>query len=148
MAKFEMELPTDVIEDIEKVYFNTDKIFGGMTKAAAKMVKAQVQANVPKNFYTQKNGKGGTIMKCLKVTRTYKTPTDDGINTKVGFYGYFTNQDGKKTPAPLVCNMFEYGTSKRKFPKHPFLRKSFNPSAIKATMLAEQKKLSGGILDE
>lgn len=140
MARFEMDLPDDVIKEIESVYFDSDKIFGGMTKAGAKVVESQVRANVPSGF------RGSNIMRCLKVTKTYKTPTDGGINTKVGFYGYFENKNKKLTPAPLVCNVFEYGSTK--FPKKPFFRRSFSKSAITAAMLAEQKKLSGGLLDE
>ena len=78
----------------------------------------------------------------------YKTPSDDGINTKVAFYGYFTDEDGRKKAAPLVANVFEYGRSGLPFPKHPFLRKSFRKSDIEQAMLKAQKEASGGILDE
>ena len=62
--------------------------------------------------------------------------------------GYFKNENGKETPAPLVANMFEYGSRKRKYPKHPFFRKSFKRAQIMKAMEDAQKKLSGGILDE
>jgi hypothetical protein len=88
------------------------------------------------------------MMRCLKITKTYKTPSDDGINTKVGFYGYFENEDGKTVPAPLVANVFEYGRSTSTFPKQPFLRKSFKKSEIEQAMLKAQKQASGGLLDE
>lgn len=142
MAKFIMELPNEIIKDFDKVYKNSEEIFGGMTKAGAEVAYSNIKSNLPDHF------RGSTIMNCMRVTRTYKTPSDDGINTQVGFYGYFTNEDGKKTPAPLVANMFEYGSSKRKYPKHPFLRKSFRKNEIEKAMLAAQKKLSGGLLDE
>ena len=87
------------------------------------------------------------MMKCLKVSKVYKTPSDDGINTKVAFYGYFTNEDGKRVPAPLVANVFEYGRSTSPFPKHPFMRKSFKKSDIEQAMLKAQREASGGILD-
>lgn len=140
MAKFNMELPTEIMKDFEKVYKDSEKIFGGMTKAGAEVVYSNVRNNVPASF------RGSNIMNCMKITKVYKTPTDDGINTQVGFYGYFVNEDGKRTPAPLVANMFEYGSSKRKYPKHPFLRKSFNKNQIEKAMLEAQKKLSGGLL--
>lgn len=142
MAKFTMELPTEIMKDFEKVYSNSEKIFGGMTKAGAEVAYSNIRSNVPASF------RGSNIMNCMKITKVYKTPSDDGINTQVGFYGYFVNEDGKRTPAPLVANMFEYGSSKRKYPKHPFLRKSFNKKQIERAMLEAQKKLSGGLLDE
>lgn len=140
MAKFELELPNDILKDFEKIYGNTDKIFGAMTKAGAEEVEKNVKANVPESFKKSK------IMKCLKVTKTYKTKTDDGINNKVAFYGYFINHNGVKTPAPLVANVFEYGSSK--VTKKPFMRKSFKKKQIEKAMLEAQKKASGGLLDE
>ena len=103
-----------------------------MTKAGAKVVLKNIKANVPNSFH------GSNIMKCLKVTKSYETPSDDGINTKVAFYGYFENKQGKRVPAPLVCNVFEYGRSNRQ--KRPFLRKSFNNAEIEKAMLQVQKK--------
>ena len=79
-------------------------------------------------------------MGCLKITKTYKTRSDDGINTKVGFYGYFQNENGVETPAPLVVNVFEYGRSGKSFPKKPFVRKSFNKAQIERAMLRVQEK--------
>lgn len=139
MAQFEMQLPKEILDDFKKIYDNSDEIFGKMTKAGAEVVMNNIKSNVPASF------KDSNIMKCLKITKTYKTPTDDGINTKVGFYGYFMNHNGVKTPAPLVANVFEYGTSKQI--KKPFLRKSFQKQKIEKAMLDEQKKASGGLLE-
>ena len=142
MARFQLELPEDVVKEIKKVEENYDKIFGGMTKAGAEVAMNNVQSNIPSSWV------GSDIMNNIKLTKTYKTPSDDGINTKVVITGYFTNKEGKKTPAPLVANMFEYGSSKMKYPKQPFFRKSFRKKQIEAAMLQAQKELSGGLLDE
>lgn len=142
MAKFTLELPTEIIKDFEKVYNNSEKIFGGMTKAGAEVAYSNIRNNIPASF------RGSNIMGCMKITKVYKTPTDGGINTQVGFYGYFVNKEGKRVAAPLVANMFEYGSSKRKYPKHPFLRKSFSKNQIEKAMLEAQKKLSGGLLND
>lgn len=140
MAKFKMDLADEVIKDFKKIYDNTDKIFGEMTKAGAEVVKQNIQVNIPSSFRTS------NIMKCLKVTEVYKTPSDNGINTKVAFYGYFKNHLGKVVPAPLVANVFEYGSTKVR--KQPFLRKSFRKAQIEKAMLEAQRKASGGLLDE
>ena len=142
MAKFQLELPTEIMKDFQKIYNNADEIFGEMTKAGAEVVKHNIRANVPKSI------QNSNMMRCLKITKTYKTPSDDGINTKVGFYGYFQNKDGKTVPAPLVANVFEYGRSNLPFPKQPFMRKSFRKGDIEQAMLKAQKKASGGLLDE
>ena len=142
MARFQLELPEDVVKEMKKVEENYDKIFGGMTKVGAEVAMNNVQSNIPSSWV------GSDIMNNIKLTKTYKTPSDDGINTKVVITGYFTNKEGKKTPAPLVANMFEYGSSKMKYPKQPFFRKSFRKKQIEAAMLQAQKELSGGLLDE
>ena len=142
MAKFQLELPTEIMKDFQKIYDNADQIFGEMTQAGAEVVEHNIRANVPKSI------QNSDMMRCLKITKTYKTPSDDGINTKVGFYGYFQNKDGKTVPAPLVANVFEYGRSNLPFPKQPFMRKSFKKGDIEQAMLKAQKKASGGLLDE
>lgn len=140
MARFNMELPTEIIKDIEYINGNSDKIFGEMTQAGANVTINNVKNNISKSFVDSE------IMNCLKITRVYKTPTDEGINTKVGFFGYFTNKNGVKTPAPLVANVFEYGKSG--FTKQPFFRRSFKKAQIEKAMLEAQKRFSKGLLDE
>ena len=142
MARMQMVLPDAVIKEFKKIYDNADEIFGAMTEAGAAVAMGNIEANVPASI------RNSNMMSCLKMTRTYKTPSDDGINTKVGFYGYFINERGVRTLAPLVANVFEYGRSNAPFPKQPFLRKSFSPSRIEKAMLKAQKEASGGLLDE
>lgn len=142
MAKFDIQLPTSIMKDFEKIYKDSEKIFGEMTKAGAEVVEKNIIANVPEGI------RKSNMMRCLRLTKVYKTPSDDGINTKVGFFGYFNNENGKLTPAPLVANVYEYGRSNSPFPKQPFLRKSFKKSEIEQAMLKKQKELSGGLLDE
>lgn len=142
MASFELQLPKEIMEDMKKINDNYDEIFGAMTEAGAEVALGNIKAGVPASI------RKSNMMKCLKMTKTYKTPSDDGINTKVGFYGYFINENGVRTPAPLVANVFEYGRSNSPFPKHPFLRKAFSKSAIERAMLKAQKEASGGLLDE
>lgn len=141
MARFELQLPDDIIKDFQKINDNYDHIFGEMTKAGAEVVLSNIKANVPKGI------KNSPMMNNLKMTKTYKTPSDKGINTKVGFYGYFINENGQRVPAPLVANVFEYGRSNAPFPKQPFLRKSFRKGQIEKAMLEAQKRLSGGLLE-
>lgn len=132
MARFDAELPNDLIKMFEKLDVDTEKMLSSMTKVGAEVVYNKILSNIPKSF------KNSEIMKCLKITKVYKTPSDDGINTKVAFYRYFKNKRGIETPAPLVANIFEHGTSTVK--KQPFMRKSFKKSEIEKAMLEEQKK--------
>lgn len=132
MAKFQMEVPSDMIKAFDDLGSNIYELLGIMTKAGAEAVLKSVEANVPKSF------RGSDIMNCLHITKVYKTPSDDGVNTKVAFYGYFRNKRGEIVPAELVCNVFEYGRSDGKIRKHPFMRKAFqDKDAIKKAM---QKK--------
>ena len=142
MAKIVVDIDDSVLKDISYIDKQFDHIFGGMTKAGAEVVYKNVISSLPEAL------KSSGFTKNVKLSRVYKTPSDDGINTKVMITGYFKNKEGKKTPAPLVANMFEYGSDKKKYPKHPFFRKSFKKSQIMKAMEDAQKKLSGGLLDE
>ena len=160
MGRFNMILPDDVMKDFEKIYKNSDEIFGSMTQAGAKVVEKNIRSNAPKGVRNEPK-----LMNKLRVSRVYKTPSDGGINTKIAFFygkgsesGYFNNKNGRKTPIPLVLNAFEYGTKERytkegsyrgriEVPtKHPFIRKSFKKTEIEKAMLNEQIKASGGLL--
>jgi len=140
MAQFKLELPDDIIKDIQKIDKNYEQIFGGMVKAGAEAAQSNVKSLVPASW------RGSEIMNCIHLTRVYRTPSDDGINCKVNISGYFYNKQGVRTPAPLVANVFEYGSSK--FTKHPFFRKAFKKGQIESIMMQKQKELSGGLLDE
>lgn len=132
MARFNAELPNDLMKEFEQLEVDAEKMMGEMTKAGANLVYKKVLKNIPKSFHNSK------IMECFKITKTYKTKNDDGINTKVAFYGYFKNKRGVLTPAPLVANVFEHGTST--VAKQPFMRKSFKKSEIEAEMKKVQEK--------
>ena len=140
MASFVFTMDNKTMRDIERIYKDSDKIFGSMTRAGAEVARKNVRRNAPASF------KKSRIMNHLKITKTYRSPSDGGINTKVGFYGYFTNHRGRKTPARLVAKVFEYG--KTSFLKRPFFRKSFDRKEIYKDMKEQQKKASGGLLDE
>lgn len=142
MAKLVLDIDDSVLKDISYIDKQFDHIFGGMTKAGAEVVYKNVISALPESL------RSSGFSSHVKLSKVYKTPSDDGINTKVMITGYFINKDGRKTPAPLVANMFEYGSSKKKYPKHPFFRKSFKKSQIMKAMEEEQIKLSGGLLDE
>lgn len=133
MATFEAQIPTALLKDFQNLEKNTEKMLEEMTKAGANVVLSDIKSNIPSSWYSS------NIMKCLKVTKSYKTPRDGGINTKVAFYGYFINRNNERIPAPLVANVTEYGRSNSPYPKHPFLRRSFNKSKIEAAMLKVQK---------
>lgn len=142
MAKLVMDIDDSVLKDISYIDKQFDHIFGGMTKAGAEVVYKNVISALPEPL------RSSGFSSHVKLSKVYKTPSDDGINTKVMITGYFINKDGRKTPAPLVANMFEYGSDKRNYPKQPFFRKSFKKSQIMKAMEEAQKKLSGGLLDE
>ena len=130
MAKFSKELPNDLIKVFEDLEANCDDMFGEMCKAGADVVYSKVRANMGKVFKSTRS-----LEKGLKVTRVYKTPSDDGINVHIGFYGY--NEDG--VPIPLIAQAREYGTSKGE-QKKPFFRKSFSKKDIEQAMQKVQDK--------
>ena len=134
MARFHSELPNDLMKVFEDLETNCEDMFGEMCKAGAETVYNKVKANMGKVFDTTKS-----LEKGLKITRVYKTPSDDGINVHVGFYGY--NEDG--VPIPLIAQAREYGTSRGE-KKKPFFRKSFKRVDIEQAMQKVQDKYIKG----
>lgn len=134
MARFDAEMPTELLNLFYELGADTQQMLGEMTQAGAEVVLKSVQANVPASF------RDSDIMTCLKITQVYKTPSDDGVNTKVAFYGRFVNKEGEIVPAELVCNVMEYGRSTSPVKKHPFMRKSFKKKEIEAAMQKVQDK--------
>lgn len=138
MARFKADMPDDLMKQLSKV--SGGKMPQEMLKAGADVVLGNIKQNMPDAI---RHSSG--MMSCLYETKVYSTPSDNSINIKIGFDGYFFNSKGKKTPAPLVANVFEYGRSGKSFPKQPFMRKSFNRQQITEAMKNVQKKyISGG----
>ena len=44
MARFELELPEEIMKDFQRIYDNADDIFGAMTKAGAEVVMSNIKA--------------------------------------------------------------------------------------------------------
>ena len=131
MAGFNLELPTEIIGTINELYDNAENMMMEMTRAGAQVVYKNIHSNMKKSFKTTRS-----LEKGLKITKSYKTKSDDGINTKVGFYGY--DDDG--IPIPLKALAREYGTSRGE-KKKPFMRKAFkDTSAITSAMLKVQER--------
>ena len=166
MAKFTMGLPTDILLNVDYLQNNAIEIFGGMTRAGAKVVKADIEQRAKTVF---KPATAAKLNKKLKITKTYNTPSDGGINTKVAYYGYIPKENGMPfkirgyvsklgVPAPFLAALREYGGDLGQMPaqfqrywkqKKPFVRPAFaNNSGITKAMLKAQKELSGGILDD
>jgi hypothetical protein len=134
MAKFHQELPNDLIKVFEDLETDCDEMFGEMCKAGAEVVYNNVKSNMAKVFKSTRS-----LDKGLKITKVYKTPSDDGINVHIGFYGY--NDEG--VPIPLIANAREYGTSNGEA-KRPFFRKSFKKKDIEQAMQTVQDKYIKG----
>lgn len=142
MARFQAELPNDLIKEFEGLEKDCTKIFGEMVRAGAETVHKNVLNNMKRAF---KNT--ATLEKGLKITKIYKTPSDDGVNAHIGFYGYDQTKKTKThpngTPIPLIAMAREYGTSSGEA-KKPFLRKSFKKKEIEQAMKQVQDKYIGG----
>lgn len=136
MAKFTGELPNDLIKMFETLEINTDALLGEMVQAGAEVAQKNVAAKMPRQLRDGLLSSGDAI----RITRVYRTPSDDGINCQVMIEGYFINRRNVKTPAPLVANLFEYGRSNSPYPKQPFFRAAFNKGQIEAAMLKVQEK--------
>ena len=124
--------PKELLEQLKTL--ETGEMFEEMVQAGADVVYRNINNNIDKVFKDTIN-----LKRCLIKTRTYHAKTDDSINSKVAFYGYFKNKQGKEVPAPLVVQAREYGTSRGEL-KRPFIRPAFNKSQITKAMLNIQKE--------
>ncbi len=139
MARFNAELPNDLIKVFDELETNAPEMMGEMCEAGANVVHKKILSNIGKAF-----AKTDKLLKHLKITKVYKTPSDDGINVHIGFYGYDedskpTKRHPKGTPIPLIALAREYGTSRGEA-KKPFLRKSFAKKDIEQAMLEVQNR--------
>lgn len=138
MAKFKAELPNDLMKAFEELETNAPEMMGEMCKAGAEVVYKKVVNNLGRAF-----ARTDTLLKGLKITKAYNTPSDDGINVHIGFYGYDTSKVSKKypkgKPIPLIAMAREYGISRGE-KKIPFFRKSFNKKEIEQAMMEVQNR--------
>lgn len=151
MAMFEGYEPKELIKELEKLGKDAEKMMGEMTRAGANVVFENVKGRMKIAFKTP-----NSLIESLQITKTYKSPSDDGINTKVAVYGYihpekkFTRRNrykgkkGKKytsqgVPAPFVVVQREFGNSRGE-KKIPIFRPSFNSKQIESEMFKVQKK--------
>lgn len=148
MAHFKSELPTELMDQLKSMEDNTDAMMAGMTRAGAEVVASNAKVNAP-----------DTIKPYVKISKSYKTPSNGGINTQVYVSGYIPFSDPKRkyfarrnghsakiykttlgVPAEFLANIYEYGRNGYPFPKHPFLRKSFKKNQIEKAMNEAQEK--------
>ena len=137
MAKFKAELPNDLMKVFDELETNSSIMMGEMCKAGAAVVYDKVVSGLGKVFKSTES-----LLKGLKVTKVYETPSDDSINVHIGFYGYDgepTAQYPKGTPIPLKAMAREYGTSSGE-KKKPFFRKSFAKKDIEQAMMEVQNR--------
>lgn len=84
MAKFEMQLPDEIMKDFNKIYNDAPKIFEEMTQAGAEVVYKNVINNMKESFKQPEK-----LIPYLKITKPYRTYSGKVVNTKVAFYGYY-----------------------------------------------------------
>ena len=146
MARFDIELPNDLIKQFEALDVDTEKMLGNMTQVGAEVVYKNVINNMRSSFKDSSK-----LEPYLKITKNYKTK-DGSSNTKVAFYGYHKESERvfkykRKSKeysyngirVPLIVIAREFGTSSGE-KKKPFFRKSFKKTEIEKAMLEEQKK--------
>lgn len=93
MAKFSAELPIDLINQFTELYKSgATEMMKEMTQAGAEIAYNNIKANMKSAFKNPES-----LEPHLKITKTYRSMYDDGINTKVAFYGYKKGTEGKTT---------------------------------------------------
>lgn len=150
MARFNAELPLELMKQFEKLSNDSEKMVKEMTAEGAKVAYENIKSNMKRAFKDS-----SSLEPYLKITKSYRL-SDGRISTKVAFYGYKKVAGGytlsKKTksgkrksyhsegvPVPLIVAAREYGTSRGEA-KKPFIRPAFKKAEIKTAMLKVQDK--------
>ena len=85
MAHFKSELPTELMDQLKSMEDNTDAMMAGMTRAGAEVVASNARVNAP-----------DAIKPYVKISKSYKTPSNGGINTQVYVSGYIPFSETQK----------------------------------------------------
>ena len=146
MTRFKVTLPDSTIKNLEKLANISENVLEIALKAEAETVTQNVRKNI--NFSSSVNAK---MLKGLRVSKPYYTPSDRGLNIKVYFSGYMTfsgnrtefTRNGYTTkkgiPRSFIAQVREFGRHAR-MPSIPFFRKSFNGSQIRSAMLKARRE--------
>ena len=147
MARLKLELPNELIKQLETVEKSAEDTFGKMTKAGAEVVYNNMVKNMSGSFSNSAKSK---MVAGLKITKTYRTPKTGMIGNFVGFYGYipfsnpnrkyFSRKGGngetykttKGVPRDFLAQLKEYGKSDKV--KKPFIKKSAKKKEIEKVM--------------
>ncbi len=133
MGKMDIKFPNNLVKVLGNASANGHQMFYDMVKSGQDVIYKNVMKNIPSSL------KKSNFSNNIKKTGIYYTK-DGSLNGGVVITGYFVNKKGVTTPAPLVANMFEYGSNIHHYPKHPFVRKSLNKKEILNAAIKEQDK--------
>ncbi len=145
MARFNGDIDNGIMQNMDALRLNSEVVFGEMVTAGADTALRQLRSNMRASFKTTRSLEVG-----LGKTKVFKTPSDDGIAVKVGFRGYSPyhkgtgRMSGNGVPIPLIAAARDRG-SRRGERKKSFFKKSFNKSAIEASMKAVEPQLFKGV---
>ncbi|EMS74030.1 HK97 gp10 family phage protein [Ruminiclostridium cellobioparum] len=114
MASFSFEMPTELMNQLEKLA-NIDEIAPKMINKATPIVADSIKYNV------RKHKQSGDLERSVKVKKA-SNGKSGGYYGKVYFDGY--GSDKQRTPNDLKANVIEYGTKDRT--AEPFMDKSVN----------------------
>ena len=108
MAKFKTELPREILEQFMMLRNQSPQMFEEMTQAGAEVVYNNVINNIQGSFKD-----ANKLTPYLKITKPYRTRKDDGINTKVAFYGYYKEGDRTFFMTTYDTEGYQYKTGKK-----------------------------------
>lgn len=89
MAKFVLELPTQILNDFAYIHSNANKIFEEMVSAGADVVVNNITKNIGGAF---NEGASQRLLKYLKKTKVYHPYNHTVTSCKVAFYGYYKRE--------------------------------------------------------
>lgn len=118
MAKMEVTIPTDLIRKLEKMGSQGEEIGKKMLNAGARILRAQVDSNLKKVLYTNRNRKSyptGALERSITIDKP-KRSKNGNLYIRI----YFKGKDSNGVSNGLKAAILEHGKSDQ--PKRPFVR--------------------------
>lgn len=123
MARFDVNLPTDLVRRLEKLGGRGDEISRKMLVSGARILKDRIDKNLKSNLYTNRKLDDDYPTGALERSVTIDKPKKDK-NDNSYIRIYFKGKDDRGVPNAVKAAVMEHGSSKQQ--KKPFIRPAVN----------------------
>jgi len=130
LARFEVNLPVDLVRRLEKLGSRGDEISRKMLESGARILKDKIDKNLKNSLYANRQYSDDYPTGALERSITTDKPKKDK-NGNHYIRIYFKGRDDKGVPNAIKAAVMEHGSSKQQ--KKPFIRPAVNEADREVT---------------